>query len=63
MHILLREGRNLEHDLNRFWEVETMMQPITTKEQAREEHFLAQPNNQMEDLLFDFQSRCNPINF
>jgi len=48
---LLREGSNLEHDLNRFLE-ETMMQPITTTEQAREEHFsFTQPNNQMGDLL------------
>jgi len=33
---LLREGSNLEYDLNSFWEVETMKQPITTTEQARE---------------------------
>lgn len=42
---LLREGSNLEHDLTRFWEVETMMQPITT-EQAREEHFLTHTTQQ-----------------
>jgi len=37
---LLREVSNLEHDLNRFWEVEPMVQSMTAERQACEEQFL-----------------------
>ena len=38
--LLLREDKSLEHNLNRFWEVETMEQSSMTAEQeACEEHF------------------------
>lgn len=37
---LLREVSNLKHDLNRFWEVEPMVQSMTTGQLACEEYFL-----------------------
>jgi hypothetical protein len=62
---LLREDSRLEHNLNRFWEVEPVEQSTMTAEQkACEERFLThtQPNNQMGDLWLNYQPRWNPLN-
>jgi len=61
---LLREDNSLEHNLNRFWEVELMEQSIMTAEQqACEQHFITHTTQQqMEDLLSDSQQRWIPCN-
>jgi hypothetical protein len=44
---LLREDNSLEHNLNRFWEVEPVDQPtMTAEQQACEEHFLTHTTQQ-----------------
>ena len=44
---LLHDDNNLEHNLNRFWELESMEQPSMTAEQrACEEHFLTHTKQQ-----------------
>jgi len=61
---LLREDSRLEHNLNSFWEVESVEQSTMTKEQqAYEQHFIShKPNKQMEDLLPDCQQKWIPSN-
>jgi len=43
---LLREDKSLEHNLNRFWEVEPVEQSIMTKEQQACEHFITHTTQQ-----------------
>ena len=59
---LFQEGNSLEHNLDRFWEVEPVEQSSVTSEQhACEQHFNThiQPNK-MEDLFSYYQGRWIP---
>ena len=60
---LVMECSNLEHTLNRFWEVELVQQStMTAEQQACEEHFIIQLNSHMADLWLNCQLKWNPIN-
>jgi len=48
---LLREDNSLEHNLNRFWEVELVELSSMTAEQAREEHFLTHTTQQPDGIF------------
>jgi hypothetical protein len=47
VHFSYEKTNSLEHNLNRFWEVETVEQStMTTEQQACEEHFLTHTTQQ-----------------
>ena len=61
---LVKECNNLEHTLNRFWEVESVEQSSMTAEQQALNNILSniQLSSQMADLWLNCQLKWNPIN-